>query len=77
MIQIIPSHRTGADDLAEIINAIRHTVVAARPDAQVDRHAIAPEDCVRVYVGRACVADNILGVIHRCGRGEEKSGRDG
>ena len=51
MIQIIPSNGAGADDLAEIINPVRDTVVAAWPDAEVDCHAVAPEDRVRVYVG--------------------------
>src|SRR4030095_10761506 len=74
MIQIIPGDRAGADNLAEIVDPIRNTVMAAGPDAQVDSHPIAPEDPMRVYVRRACVADDIARIVHRGSRGGEKSG---
>ena len=77
MIQIIPSNGARADDLAEIINPVRDAVVAARPDPEVDRDTIAPENRVRIYVGRARIADNILGVVHRSGYCGEKSERYG
>jgi hypothetical protein len=69
MIQIIPGDRAGADNLAEIVDPICNAVMAARPDAQVDRNSIAPEDRMRVYVRRACIAHNIAGIVHsgRCG----------
>ena len=37
MIQIVPGNGAGADDLAEIVDPVRDTVMAAGPDAQVDR----------------------------------------
>ena len=64
MIQIIPGDRAGADNLAEIIDSVCNTVMAAGPDAKVDRDAIAPEDRVRVYVGRACITGDIAGIVH-------------
>ena len=64
MIQIIPGDRAGADNLAEIVDPVCNTVMAAGPDAQVDSHPIAPEDRVRVYVRRACIAHNIAGIVH-------------
>src|SRR4030095_3814 len=74
MIQIIPGDRAGADNLAEIVDLICNTVMAAGPHAQVDRHSIAPEDRMRVYVRGACVAHHIARVIYSCSRGREKSG---
>ena len=76
MIQIIPGDRAGADNLAEIIDPVCNTVMAAGPDAQVDSHPIAPEDRMRVYVRRACIAHNIAGIIHSGRRGREKTGRN-
>ena len=76
MIQIIPGDRAGADNLAEIVDPIRNTVMAAGPDAQVDRHPTAPEDRMRVYVRRACIAHNIAGIVHSGSRGGEKPGRN-
>ena len=76
MIQIIPGDRAGADNLAEIVDPICNTVMATGPDAQVDRHPIAPEDRMRVYVRRACIAHNIAGIIHSGRRGGEKTGRN-
>ena len=76
MIQIIPGDRAGADNLAEIVDPIRNTVMAAGPDAQVDRHAIAPEDRMSVDVRRACIAHDIAGIVHSGSRGGEKSGRN-
>ena len=76
MIQIIPGDRAGADNLAEIVDPFRNTVMAAGPDAQVDRDAIAPEDRVRVYVGRARIAHDIAGIVHSGTGGGEKSGRN-
>ena len=76
MIQIIPSDRAGADNLAEIVDPICNTVMAAWPHAQVDRHSIAPEDRMRVYVRRACIAHDIAGIVHSGSRGGEKSGRN-
>ena len=71
MIQIVPGDRAGADNLAEIVDPIRNTVMAAGPDAQVDRHPIAPEDRMRVYVRRACIAHDIAGIVHSGSRGGE------
>src|SRR4029077_11294959 len=76
MIQIIPGDRAGADNLAEIVDPVCNTVMAAGPDAQVDSNPIAPEDRMRVYVRRACIAHNIAGIVHSGRRGGEKSGRD-
>ena len=76
MIQIIPGDRAGADNLAEIVDPVCNTVMAAGPDAQVDSHPIAPEDRMRVYVRRACIAHNIAGIVHSGSRGGEKSGRN-
>src|SRR6266566_1769226 len=76
MIQIVPGNRAGPDNLAEIVDSIRDTVVAARPHAQVDRHSIAPEDRMRVYIRRACIAHDIAGIVHSGSRGREKSGRN-
>src|SRR4051794_24695743 len=77
MIQIVPGDRTSADDLAEVVDTCCNTVVAARPDAQVDRHTIAPEYRMRVYAGRVGVARNVAGIIHRRCLGTEESGRYG
>ena len=44
MIQIVPGKGAGADDLAEIVDPVRDTEMAARPDAEVDGDAVAPED---------------------------------
>src|SRR6478752_7141052 len=76
MIQIIPGDRAGADNLAEIVDPIRNTVVAAGPDTQVDRYLIAPEDRMSVDARRACIAHDIAGIIHSGSRGGEKSGRN-
>src|SRR5262245_51632584 len=76
MVQIVPGDRTGPDNLAEIVNPIRHTVMAAWPDAQVDCNSIAPEDGVRVYIRRACVTHHIAGIVYSSGRGREKSDRN-
>src|SRR5580765_6885750 len=76
MIQIVPGDRAGPDNLAEIVDPICNTVMAAGPDAQVDRHPIAPEDRMRVYVRRACIADDIAGIVYSGSRGGEKSGRN-
>jgi hypothetical protein len=57
MIQIISGDRTGPDNLAEIVDPICHTVMAAGPDAQVYRNSIAPEDRMRVYVRRVDVGE--------------------
>src|SRR5678815_1024126 len=76
MIQIIPGDRAGADNLAEIVNPFRDTVMAARPDTQVDRHPTAPEDRMRIYVRRACIAYNIAGIVHSGSCSGEKSGRN-
>src|SRR4030095_13244041 len=75
MIEIIPGDCAGPDNLAQIIDAICNTVMAPWPDAQVDRHSIAPENRMRVYVRRACIPHDIARIIHSCGRGREKSGR--
>src|SRR5258705_4231034 len=74
MIQIISGDRPSPDNLAEIIDPICNTVMAAGPDAQIDRHSIAPEDRMRVYVRRACIAHDVAGIVHRGSRGREKSG---
>ena len=66
MIQIIPGDRPGADNLAEIVDPIRNTVMATGPDAQIDRHPTAPEDRMRVYVRRACIAYNVAGIDGAC-----------
>jgi hypothetical protein len=66
MIQIIPGDRAGADNLAEIVDPVCNTVMAAGPDAQVDCHSVAPENRMRVYVRRACVAHNIAGIDGAC-----------
>ncbi len=76
MIQIIPGDRGGPDNLAEIVYALRNTVMAAGPDAQVDRHPTAPEDRMRVYARRACIAHDIAGIVHSGSGGGEKSGRN-
>ena len=76
MIQIIPGDRACADNLAEIVDPVFNTVMAAGPDAQVDRNPIAPEDRVRVYVRRARIAHDIAGIIHSGTCSGEKSGRD-
>ena len=76
MIQIIPGDRPGADNLAEIVNPIGNTVMATGPDAQIDRHPTAPEDRMRVYVRRACIAHDIAGIVHTGSGGGEKSGRN-
>ena len=75
MIQIIPGDGASADDLAEIVDPISNAVMAAGPDAQVDRLAVTPEDRMRVYVRRACIAHDITGIVHS-GRnsGEESAG---
>src|SRR4030095_6681119 len=75
MIQIISGGRAGPDNLAEIVDLICNTVMAAGPHAQVDRYSIAPEDRMRVYVRGACVAHHSPRFIYSCGRGREKSGR--
>ena len=75
MIQIVPGDRACADNLAEIVDPVCNTVMAAGPDAQVDSHPTAPEDRMRVYVRKACIAHNIAGIVHS-GCGGEKSGRD-
>ena len=62
MIQIIPGDRAAADNLTEIVDPICNTVMAAGPDAQVDGHPVAPEDRMRVYVRRACIAHNVAGI---------------
>src|SRR4029450_13262184 len=67
--------RAGPDNLAEIVDPICNTVMAPWPDAQVDRHSIAPEDRMRVYVRRACIAYDIAGIVDGGCRGREKSGR--
>jgi len=66
MIQIIPGDRAGADNLPEIVDPICNTVMAAGPDAQVDRHPIVPEDRMRVYVRRARIAYNVAGIDGAC-----------
>ena len=76
MIQIIPGDRAGADNLAEIVDPVCNTVMAAGPDAKVDRDAIAPEDRVRVDVGRTRITGDIAGIVHSGTGGGEKSGRD-
>ena len=63
MIEIVASDRAGADDLSEIVNLIRDAVVAARPDTEVDRDAVAPEDRMRVDVRRARVTGDIARII--------------
>src|SRR4029453_1256053 len=45
------------------------------PDAQVDRHSIAPEDRMRVYVRRACAAHDIAGIVQSGSGGGEKPDR--
>ena len=69
MIQIIPGDCAGADNLAEIIDPVCNTVMAAGPDAQVDSNPISPKDRVRVYVRRACIAHNIARIVHSGRRG--------
>src|SRR5262249_17762152 len=76
MIQIVSRDRAGPDNLAEIVDSICDTVMAAGPDAQVDRHSIAPEDCMRVYVRRACIAHDIAGIVHSSSRRREESSRN-
>ena len=61
MIQIVPSDSAGADDLAAIVDPLRDTVMAARPDAEVDCLAVAPEGRMRVDVRGAGVARYIAG----------------
>ena len=71
MIQIVPGNGAGADDLAEIVDPVRNTVMATRPDAEVDRLAVAPEDRMSVDVRRARIAHDIAGIIHRGGVAEK------
>ena len=73
MIQIIPGDCAGADNLAEIIDPVCNTVMAAGPHAQVDSYPIAPEDRMRVYVRRACIAHDITGIVHSGRNSGEKS----
>ena len=75
MIQIIPGDCACADNLAEIVDPARNTVMAAGPDGQVDRQPNAAEERMRIYFRRACIAQNIAGIVHS-GCGGEKSGRD-
>ena len=75
MIQIIPGDCACADNLAEIVDPVCNTVMAAGPDAQVDSHPIAPEDRVRGNVGRAGIAHVIAGIVQISTGGGEKSGR--
>jgi hypothetical protein len=64
MVQIVSGDRAGADDLAEIVDPIRNAVMAARPDAEVDGLAVAPEDRMGVDVGEPRTRD-IGRIIHR------------
>jgi len=68
--------RSSADNLSEIVDPICNTVMATGPDAQVDRYPIAPENRMRIYVRRACIAHNIACIVHSSSRGREKSGRN-
>jgi hypothetical protein len=76
MIQIVTGDRTGSDNLAQIVDPIRNTVMAAGPDTQVDRNFVAPENRVGVDVRRACIAHDIARIVHSGSRGGEKSGRN-
>src|ERR1051325_3011939 len=76
MIQIISCDRTGPDYLTEIVDAIRHTVMAAGPDAQVNRLVVTPEDRMRVDVRRACITDDVARIVHSGSRGGKKTGRN-
>ena len=64
MIQIIPGDGAGADNLAEIVDPVRNTVMAAGPNAEVDRLAVTPEDRMSVDARRACIARDIAGIVH-------------
>src|SRR5215211_4670092 len=75
MIQIIPGDRTGADNLAEIVDPIRNTVMAAGPDAEINRDSIAPKNRVRVNIRRARVSGDIARIVHCSPGGGEKAGR--
>src|SRR5580765_7345985 len=75
MIQIVARNGSGADDLAEIVDLVGDAVMATRPNAEVDRLAVAPEDRMSVYVGRAGIAGDGARIVHRGWRGGGKSGR--
>ena len=63
--------RSSADNLSEIVDPICNTVMATGPDAQVDRYPIAPENRMRIYVRRACIAHNIACIVHSSSRFRE------
>src|SRR5262245_29190873 len=75
MIQIVSGDRAGADNLAEIVDPICNTMMAAGPHTQVDRHSIAPKNRMRIYVRRACIAHDIAGIVDGGCRSREKSSR--